>query len=72
MTALFDLRDGGVTVAKASGTNYSKDAFHRYLVNKELGAVNPSNADQTLLRCAVNLLAGISIGGNRADARNGS
>jgi hypothetical protein len=28
--------------AKASETNYSKDAFHRYLVNKELGAVNPS------------------------------
>jgi hypothetical protein len=26
---------------KASETNYSKDAFHRYLVNKELSAVNP-------------------------------
>src|SRR5580704_2744077 len=27
---------------KASGTNHSKDAFHRYLVNKELSAVSPS------------------------------
>jgi hypothetical protein len=26
---------------KASATNHSKDAFHRYLVNKELSAVNP-------------------------------
>jgi hypothetical protein len=27
---------------RASGANYSKDAFHRYLINKELDAVSPS------------------------------
>jgi hypothetical protein len=27
---------------RASGANYSKDAFHRYLITKELDAVSPS------------------------------
>ena len=46
---------------KASETNHSKDAFHRYLVNKELGAVNPSKeGTKVALRYVMEVAPGVS------------
>src|SRR6202795_4570232 len=46
---------------KASETNHSKDAFHRYLVNKELGAVTPSKeGTKVALRYVMKVAPGVS------------